>query len=217
MSTWNTLSTWADSSSSSSSSTWSDIANSTEGHAASLCRMNMLFTWQTDSICIVFQWWRMYNRATVALSFLGIVGLGVGYELVRELTRRYESYINSVSRGDDQLLPLIIKRYMPDRSMRDRLILSFLYAFQVLYSFFLMLVFMSYNGWMMFAVVVGAFIGFFFFGSKHRVPTGESAVYYEEEIAVDIKGHGAISHNSELKHHMTRPVGVSAVRGGTCH
>ncbi|KAK9378961.1 uncharacterized protein V2V93DRAFT_374634 [Kockiozyma suomiensis] len=98
----------------------------------------MLFTWQTDSICVVFQWWRMYNRFTVAISFLGIVGLGVGYELVRELTRRYESYINSVSRGDDMLLPLIIKRYLPDRSMRDRLILSFLYAFQVLYSFFLM-------------------------------------------------------------------------------
>ncbi|KAK9462177.1 Ctr copper transporter, partial [Lipomyces oligophaga] len=125
----------------------------------------MLFTWEADSICIVFQWWHIYNRITLAFSFLGIIGLGIGYEFIREMTRRYESYINSVSRRDE-LVPLILRRYVPNRSFRDRIFLSVLYALQVLYSFFLMLVFMSYNGLMMAAVVIGAFFGFFFFGSK---------------------------------------------------
>lgn len=75
---------------------------------------------------------------------------------------------------------------------------------------------MSYSGLMMAAVVVGAFIGFFFFGSKHRVPTGESAMYYEEDI-VDVTGHGSISKEGNFKRTMTKPIGASAVRGGTCH
>ncbi|ODQ73866.1 hypothetical protein LIPSTDRAFT_33205, partial [Lipomyces starkeyi NRRL Y-11557] len=116
----------------------------------------MLFTWDTNSICIVFQWWRIYNKVTLAFSFLGIVGLGIGYEFLREMTRRYEAYIATcMSEIPASLL-----------AIRDRVVLSFFYALQVLYSFFLMLVFMSYNGLMMFAVVIGAFIGFFFFGSR---------------------------------------------------
>lgn len=47
-----------------------------------------------------------------------------------------------------------------------RLVLGALYAVQVFYSFFIMLLFMTYNGWIMLAVAVGAFAGYVMFGHQ---------------------------------------------------
>ena len=51
----------------------------------------MLFTWDTENLCIVFRGWRIDSTFTLVWSLLAIVLLTAGYELVRELTRRYES------------------------------------------------------------------------------------------------------------------------------
>ncbi|KAJ8100036.1 Ctr copper transporter family-domain-containing protein [Lipomyces tetrasporus] len=173
----------------------------------------MFFSWDANNICIVFQWWRIYNKVTLAFSFLGIVGLGIGYEFLREMTRRYEAYIATSGRRDE-LLPLIVRKYIPDRCVRDRLVLSLLYALQVLYSFFLMLVFMSYNGLMMLAVVVGAFIGFFFFGSRTRVP---AAYVDDKDLIIDINNGIMNEKTNSMTKIMSHSIGTSAVRGGTCH
>jgi len=50
------------------------------------------------------------------------------------------------------------------RSARARkIVLAGLYAVQVFYSFFIMLLFMTYNGWVMLSVAVGAFVGYMLF------------------------------------------------------
>ncbi|KAJ5161199.1 hypothetical protein N7492_006591 [Penicillium capsulatum] len=46
---------------------------------------------------------------------------------------------------------------------RGRITLAALYAIQVFYSFFIMLLFMTYNGMIMIAVAVGAFVGYLAF------------------------------------------------------
>lgn len=51
------------------------------------------------------------------------------------------------------------------REKRVRLVKAAFYAVQVFYSFFIMLLFMTYNGWIMLAVAAGAFIGYTGFGS----------------------------------------------------
>ncbi|KAK9451877.1 Ctr copper transporter family-domain-containing protein [Limtongia smithiae] len=187
------------------------------GTAASQCNMNMLFTWQTQDICIVFNWWHIYNRVTLAFSFLGIVGLAIVFEFIREFTRRYESYINSAARNEE-ILPLVFRHYIPDRSVRDRLVLSLLYAIQILISYFLMLVFMSYSGMMMFAVVVGAFFGYFFFGSRARLHyTAEATMDHTTEIEDDDVISTIQNEKESFRSIMSKHVGVTAVRGGTCH
>ena len=47
------------------------------------------------------------------------------------------------------------------------MIKAVLYAVQVFYSFFIMLLFMTYNGWVMLAVAVGAFAGYLIFGDAN--------------------------------------------------
>jgi len=51
----------------------------------------MLFTWDTQDLCIIFKSWHIYNTSSLIWSLFGVVLLTAGYELVREISRRYEA------------------------------------------------------------------------------------------------------------------------------
>ena len=55
----------------------------------------MIFTWSTQDLCIIFHWWHIHSSLTLFMSLLGVVILTAGYELVRELARRYDASANS--------------------------------------------------------------------------------------------------------------------------
>lgn len=55
-----------------------------------MCSMNMLFTWDTKNLCIVFKGWRVDGTWSLIYSLIAVAALTAGYEAVRELTRRYE-------------------------------------------------------------------------------------------------------------------------------
>ena len=50
----------------------------------------MLFTWDTNNLCIIFRQWRITGTMSLIFSLLGVVALTAGYEVVREISRRYE-------------------------------------------------------------------------------------------------------------------------------
>lgn len=60
----------------------------------------MLFTWDTTDLCIVFRQWHISSTFTLIYSLIGVAALAAGYEVVRELSRRYEAssgeYTNSL-------------------------------------------------------------------------------------------------------------------------
>ena len=62
--------------------------------------IQMLFTWDTNNLCIIFRQWRVSSTFTLLLSLVGVMLLTAGYELVREISRRYEAssaeYMNSL-------------------------------------------------------------------------------------------------------------------------
>lgn len=51
----------------------------------------MLFTWDTRNLCIVFRWWHIRSTPGLFLSLLAVVIFGAGYEALREGIRRYEA------------------------------------------------------------------------------------------------------------------------------
>lgn len=61
----------------------------------------MLFTWDTKDLCIVFKQWHITGTASLIWSLLGIILLTAGYEAVREVSRRYESYERGKLRDED--------------------------------------------------------------------------------------------------------------------
>ncbi|KAL8997317.1 MAG: hypothetical protein Q9188_006352 [Gyalolechia gomerana] len=55
------------------------------------CNMNMLFTWDTTNLCIIFPQWRIYSTFSLFMSLIGVIVLTAGYELVRDMSRRFEA------------------------------------------------------------------------------------------------------------------------------
>lgn len=62
----------------------------------------MLFTWNTENLCIVFPQWRVTGAVSLLLSLVGVALLTAGYELVRTWSQRYDltsqEYANSLPR-----------------------------------------------------------------------------------------------------------------------
>jgi hypothetical protein len=59
----------------------------------------MLFTWDTNNLCIIFHWWHIRSTFTLLISLLAIVFLTAGYEAIRSMTRRYESWVERQQGG----------------------------------------------------------------------------------------------------------------------
>ncbi|RMZ92722.1 hypothetical protein DV736_g19, partial [Chaetothyriales sp. CBS 134916] len=114
------------------------------------CSMNMLFTWSSKNLCIVFSQWHVTGTLSLILSLLAIVALTAGYEWVRSVSRKYEQRLsarlqafaapstsNSLADGSSSLLTagkdarLAVER-------RGVIIKAALYALQIFYSFFIM-------------------------------------------------------------------------------
>lgn len=51
----------------------------------------MIFTWDTNNLCIVFSSWRITSTFSLVLSLLAVIALTAGYEAIRELSRSYEA------------------------------------------------------------------------------------------------------------------------------
>jgi len=139
------------------------------------CNMNMLFTWDTTDLCIVFRSWHVSGTFSLIVALIGIILLTAGYEAVREASRRYEAYANKAlegRRGGDDLRG---RNAGSNAEQQAKLVKAALYAVQVFYSFFIMLLFMTYNGWIMLAVAVGAFVGYLLFANSS--PTKSAACH----------------------------------------
>ncbi|KAI1338550.1 Ctr copper transporter family-domain-containing protein [Xylariaceae sp. FL0016] len=63
------------------------------GGGMPMCNMNMLFTWDTTNLCIIFRQWHVRGPASLVFSLLAIVAICAGYEALREATRQYEAWI----------------------------------------------------------------------------------------------------------------------------
>ncbi|KAK9478218.1 Ctr copper transporter family-domain-containing protein [Lipomyces japonicus] len=116
------------------------------------CKMNMLFTWNSEDLCIVFEWWHIRTGFGFFVSLIAIVLLSMGYEYARNLVANLEADLESSSSSTASRRDQKVQR-------RIKITKGLIYAVQVFYSFFLMLVFMTYNGWVMLAVTAGAFLG----------------------------------------------------------
>ncbi|KAI0929937.1 hypothetical protein AcV5_006774 [Taiwanofungus camphoratus] len=164
----------------------------TMAHSTSMpmrCSMNMLWNTQIENTCIVFRSWHISSNTHFVLSCIAIVALGVLYEWLRvaqrdvdlriarrliaegkgkaRTTRSGRNTPESDSEGAGLLtgVPVLKTRLGTPLPLVARLTRAILYGFSVFLSFFLMLVFMTYNAYLILAVVLGAAIGHFIFGA----------------------------------------------------
>ncbi|KAL2282993.1 hypothetical protein FJTKL_10320 [Diaporthe vaccinii] len=127
-----------------------------------MCSMSMLFTWDTNNLCIVFKQWHIRTTPGLLFSLIAVILIGMGYEALRAGTRRYEVIMA-------RRLDSTPRQNKAQASQRTHLVKAVLYAVQTFYAFMLMLIFMTYNGWVMVAVTLGAFFGYLVFGAHTPV------------------------------------------------
>ncbi|KFY31127.1 hypothetical protein V493_01374 [Pseudogymnoascus sp. VKM F-4281 (FW-2241)] len=138
--------------------------------APARCNMNMLFTWSTQDLCIIFRSWHITGPLTLTLSLFAIVGIVAAFEALRATTARYDALL--LKRRDElpheepaETTTLLPGQQQTTRDVRRAQVArSALYAVQTFYAFMIMLLFMTYNGQVMVAVAVGAFVGHLAFG-----------------------------------------------------
>jgi len=172
-----------------------------EGHVMR-CKMNML--WNTDIIntCIIFRSWHVSSTSFFIGSCIVIVLLGILYEYLRVFQRKVDYHValslqakgkgkprtsgsgrNSPEDSEDSGLLTGRKLFRPSITGTSvppitRALRAVLYGATVFLSFFLMLIFMTYNAYLIAAVVIGASLGHYIFGSTINVdailadPTG---------------------------------------------
>ncbi|KAI8997128.1 Ctr copper transporter [Pilobolus umbonatus] len=144
-----------------------------------ICKMNMLFNWQIENTCVVFRWWHVDGPISFILSTIAIFCIAAAYEWIRAYSTALEyrwkeaEYLqqrsNQLTEEEEEATHgdrLLVHAYQQDKrlSRKRELIRSTLYALMVAISLWLMLVFMTYNGYLMMAVVAGAGVGHFLFG-----------------------------------------------------
>lgn len=83
-----------------------------------------------------------------------------GKAMACELQRKGLSAVSHTNQWYLILVPYRLSR-------RQHTVLSILYAFHVAISFWLMLVFMTYNGFLMLTVILGAGVGYYLFGNGY--------------------------------------------------
>ncbi|KAI8889826.1 Ctr copper transporter [Backusella circina FSU 941] len=144
-----------------------------------MCSMNMLFNWQIKDVCVVFEWWHIQTAMDLLLTCVAIFCIAAGYEYLRVWSSSFdEQWVQADKKRsvDDQNMVgssedayeesnAFLRKDIGSRlSNRQELLRSTLYAVLVGISFWLMLVFMTYNGYLMIATVLGAGFGHFIFG-----------------------------------------------------
>ncbi|KAJ7785116.1 Ctr copper transporter [Mycena maculata] len=142
------------------------------------CSMNMLWNTQIVDTCIIFRSWHISSTATFLLSCAAIMSLAVFYEGLRAFQKRLDTRIalelanaapttGTIRLPDAEDADLLTERRIPDAGtpvpLFQRLLRATLYGISVFLSFFLMLVFMTYNAYLILATVLGAALGHFLF------------------------------------------------------
>ncbi|KAI1437999.1 Ctr copper transporter family protein [Xylaria sp. CBS 124048] len=148
-----------------------------------MCKMNMLFTWDTTNMCIVFRQWQVTGPTSLVFSLLAIVAICAGYEGLREATRKYEMWLSNqeisykrIGAASSQNQNSLHAGTKPVIGRPARIVKAVLYGVQNFYAFMIMLLFMTYNGYVMIAVALGTGLGYYFFGS-HTQATKETACH----------------------------------------
>ncbi|CAG5018857.1 unnamed protein product [Parnassius apollo] len=138
---------------------------------------------------ILFSWWKVTDMGEFMGSFLAIFIMALFYEGLKYYRKHllWKTYtglqycavappdkgVANICAADEpqviQSMPHVLERNIPTMMSAAHAWQTVLHGIQVLVSYMLMLVFMTYNTWLCAAVVLGSATGYFLFGWRESV------------------------------------------------
>ncbi|CAO3596139.1 unnamed protein product [Absidia cylindrospora] len=151
-----------------------------------MCSMNMIFNWQIENTCVVFESWHIHTWVGMLISCVAIFAIAAGYEYLRvwtnsldrdvalgDVKRQVDLGSNNATGTTENDTLLTQSPELSSLRKRRQILRSVMYAILMGISFWLMLVFMTYNGYLMIATILGAGVGHYVFG-QGKLPAARS-------------------------------------------
>ncbi|GAA6061672.1 hypothetical protein JCM10212_000855 [Sporobolomyces blumeae] len=138
------------------------------------CKISMIWNWQTIDACFISSDWHVSSVGAYIGSLIGIFFMVVALEIVRRHGRDYDRKIRAayykreaaalaaVASSSKSGLPesaLVPAPFRP--SWTQQIVRSIFYGVSFGTAYVLMLLVMSYNGGVFFAVIAGGAVGYF--------------------------------------------------------
>ncbi|KAI1474060.1 hypothetical protein K445DRAFT_19279 [Daldinia sp. EC12] len=146
------------------------------GSSNATCTHAMAWNWNTIGTCFLAESWRIENEGTFAASCIGVFILVVCLEFLRRVGKEYDSFIlrqfqqhlaaearaskSESSCCSDTPAPgpqVVTFRATP----LQQLIRSIIHAFAFGAAYIIMLIAMSFNGYIIISIIIGAGVGKF--------------------------------------------------------
>ncbi|KAG9235258.1 high affinity copper transporter [Amylocarpus encephaloides] len=152
----------------------------------SSCKISMLWNWTTIDACFISRSWHITSKGMFAGSCIGVILLVMSLEAFRRLSREYDSYIlRQAVRANASLLSSSSSAgtSSPDGRPKDvnstvalcagpvnfrpnvlqQMVRATLHMVQFTIAYFVMLLAMYYNGYIIISIIIGAWLGAFVF------------------------------------------------------
>jgi solute carrier family 31 (copper transporter), member 1 len=144
----------------------------------------MLWNWYTIDSCFIARSWHVTSHGMFAGSCIGVILLVVALEFLRRSGKEYDRYLlrqykmRAVSTGSptgsqgpaasNGSKGLLAAAGLASRTGRTTILQqalrALLHMLQFAVAYFIMLLAMYYNGYIIICIFIGAFLGFFIFG-----------------------------------------------------
>ncbi|KAK8212990.1 Ctr copper transporter [Phyllosticta paracitricarpa] len=163
------------------------------------CKISMLWNWNTIDACFLSSSWHITSRGMFAGSCIGVILLVMALEFLRRTAKEYDRMLlrqrqraifasnnssrstmpaSHFSKGFRAAATSGKTRFRPN--LVQQLIRALLHMLQFAVAYFVMLLAMYFNGYIIICIFIGAFLGSFVFGWE-SVEVGAGA---EEEVTV---------------------------------
>ncbi|KAF9884316.1 Copper Transporter integral membrane protein that functions in high affinity copper transport [Aspergillus nanangensis] len=144
--------------------TTTDSSSSMDSHSTHMnmatCKISMLWNWNTIDACFLSSSWHITSSGMFAGSCIGVICLVLCLEFLRRIGREYDQFIIRRSHlrahTDSVLLP--VRPTVVEQTVR-----ALLHMLQFAVAYFVMLLAMYFNGYIIICIFIGAFLGSFIF------------------------------------------------------
>ncbi|KAI5265942.1 Ctr-domain-containing protein [Aureobasidium subglaciale] len=153
------------------------------------CKISMMWNWNTIDACFISSSWRITSKGMFAGSCIGVILLVMTLELLRRLAREHDRMIlshhlrnittdipedcpcpttPSTSKATSTTIASPLQTTRKSRTFKptlpQQMVRALLHCAQFAVAYFIMLLAMYYNGYIIISIFIGAYLGFFFFG-----------------------------------------------------
>lgn len=153
----------------------------------------MLWNWKTIGTCFISDSWRITSKGMFAGSCIGVILLVMCLEMLRRAVKEYDRYLirthyskftdaASSDSGKDAPACQPIPAFRPN--VFQQAIRALLHMMQFAVAYFVMLLAMYYNGYIIFCIFIGAYLGSFVFHWEPLTQAGTGTTSATKEATV---------------------------------